>query len=64
MFWEVFFDVYFSFIKIKKDNLSMNFKSIFFLLILIFGTSCKSEKEKIEEKAVSREAIIDSTINQ
>ena len=42
----------------------MNFKSIFFLLILIFATSCKSEKEKIEEKAVSRDAIIDSTINQ
>lgn len=64
MFWEVFFEVEVALSIFEKDNLSMNFKSVFFLLILIFGTSCKSEKEKIEEKAVSREAIIDSTINQ
>ena len=64
MFWEVFFEVEVALSIFEKDNLSMNFKSIFFLLILIFGTSCKSEKEKIAEKAVSREAIIDSTINQ
>ena len=64
MFWEVFFEVEVALSIFEKDNLSMNFKSVFFLLILIFGTSCKSEKEKIAAKAVSREAIIDSTINQ
>ncbi len=42
----------------------MNFKSIFFLLILLTTVCCKSETEKIAEKNISRDVIIDSTINQ
>ena len=42
----------------------MNFKSLFFLLILTTTFSCKSEAEKIAEQTASRNALIDSTINQ
>lgn len=42
----------------------MNFKSLFFLLILTTTFSCKSEGEKIAEQTTSRNALIDSTINQ
>ena len=42
----------------------MNFKSIFFLLIFLTTICCKSETEKIAEKTISRDMIIDSTINQ
>lgn len=42
----------------------MNFKSLFFLLILTTTFSCKSEAEKIAEQTAARNALIDSTINQ
>ncbi len=42
----------------------MNFKSLFILLILTTTFSCKSEAEKIAEQSASRNALIDSTINQ
>ncbi len=42
----------------------MNFKSLFFLLILTTTFSCKSEAEKIAEQASTRNAVIDSTINR
>ncbi|MEC5157904.1 serine hydrolase domain-containing protein [Chryseobacterium sp. MP_3.2] len=40
----------------------MNFNSILFLFVILFSTSCKSEKEKIAQEITSREEIIDSTI--
>lgn len=42
----------------------MNFKSLFFLLILTTTFSCKSEAEKIAEQTSTRNAVIDSTINR
>lgn len=42
----------------------MNFKSLFFLLILTTTFSCKSEADKIAEQTAARNALIDSTINQ
>ena len=42
----------------------MNFKSLFFLLILTTAFSCKSEAEKIADQTATRNALIDSTINQ
>ena len=42
----------------------MNFKYLFFLLILTTTFACKSEAEKIAEQSASRNALIDSTINQ
>ena len=42
----------------------MNFKSLFFLLILSTIFSCKSEVEKIKEQTSARNALVDSTINQ
>lgn len=41
----------------------MNFKTTFFLFIFILLFSCKSETEKVAEKTISRDAVIDSTIN-
>lgn len=40
----------------------MNFKSILFLFVILFATSCKSEKEKIVQESTSQEEIIDSKI--
>lgn len=42
----------------------MNFKSLFLLFILLAANSCKSESEKIAQKEVSQEAIIDHKITQ
>ena len=42
----------------------MNFKSLFFLLILTATFACKSEAEKIADQTATRNALIDSTINQ
>ena len=42
----------------------MNFKSLFFLLILTTTFSCKSESEKIAEQTSIRNSLIDSTINR
>ncbi|KEY18441.1 serine hydrolase domain-containing protein [Kaistella antarctica] len=42
----------------------MNFKSLFFFLILATTFSCKSEAEKIVDQTSTRNALIDSTINQ
>ena len=42
----------------------MNFKFLFFLLILTTTFSCKSEAEKIAEQTSTRNAVIDSTINR
>ncbi len=42
----------------------MNFKSLFFLLILTTTFSCKSEAERIAEQTSTRNAVIDSTINR
>lgn len=42
----------------------MNFKSIFFLLLLTLTFSCKSEAEKMAEQTVSRNALVDSTISE
>lgn len=41
-----------------------NFKILFFLFIAFNGVSCKSETEKVAEKVISRQAIIDSTVIQ
>lgn len=42
----------------------MNIKSLFFLLLITLTFSCKSEAEKVAERTTSRNALIDSTINQ
>ena len=42
----------------------MNFKSFFFFLILATTFSCKSEAEKIADQTSTRNALIDSTLNQ
>ncbi|WP_373709850.1 serine hydrolase domain-containing protein [Kaistella sp.] len=42
----------------------MNFKSLFFLLILTTTFSCKSEAEKIAEQTSTRNSLIDSTISR
>ena len=42
----------------------MNFKSIFFLLLLTLTFSCKSEAEKMAEQTASRNALVDSTISE
>lgn len=42
----------------------MNIKSLFFLLLITLTFSCKSEAEKVAERTASRNALIDSTINQ
>ncbi len=41
-----------------------NFKILFSIFLLFNIFSCKSEKEKVAQKTISREAIIDSTITQ
>ena len=41
-----------------------NFKILFFLFIVFNGVSCKSETDKVAEKVISRQAIIDSTVIQ
>lgn len=48
----------------KKEHFFMNFKSFFFLFLLVASYSCKSESEKIAESSAARKALIDSTIDQ